>query len=78
MEYVKTEFKQEKSLNKYLESADKEKQRELKYLIEVLGDVTLDEDMMKLFHQQFHRFGGRYSVRTKPETFKGIYGIIEI
>ena len=28
---------------------------------------------MKLFQQQFHCFGGRYSVRTKPETIKGVY-----
>lgn len=71
--YFKEEIKKEQSLSKYLESADDQKKRELKYLIEVLGDVELDEDMMKLFHQQFHCFGGRYSVRTKPETIKGIY-----
>ena len=71
--YLKEEQKQEQSLSKYLESADEQKQRELKYLIEVLGDVSLDEDMMDLFHRQFHCFGGRYSVRTKPETIKGVY-----
>ena len=71
--YLKEEQKQEQSLSKYLETSDERKQRELKYLIEVLGDVSLDEDMMELFHQQFHRFGGRYSVRTKKETIQGIY-----
>ncbi len=73
MKYLKEEFKEEKSLSKYLEVADEQKTRELKYLIEVLGDVTLDEDMMDLFHRQFHCFGGRYSVRVKPDTIKGIY-----
>jgi hypothetical protein len=71
--YFKEEQKQEQSLSKYLEQADEKQKGELKYLIEVLGDVSLDEDMMKLFHQQFHCFGGRYSVRTKPETIKGVY-----
>ena len=71
--YFKEEQKQEQSLSKYLEQADEKQQGELKYLIEVLGDVSLDVDMMKLFHQQFHCFGGRYSVRTKPETIKGVY-----
>lgn len=73
-EFIKKEMKEEKSLSKYLEVADEQKQRELKYLIEVLGDVELDEDMMDLFHRQFHCFGGRYSVRVKPDTIKGVYG----
>ena len=72
-EYFKKEQKEEKRLSKYLEVAEERQKRELEYLIEVLGDVSLDEDMMKLFHQQFHCFGGRYSVRTKPETIKGVY-----
>lgn len=75
MKYLKEKFKEEKSLSKYLEVADDQKKRELRYLIEVLTDVELDEDMMDLFHRQFHCFGGRYSVRVKPETIKGIYGI---
>ena len=52
--YFKEEQKKEQSLSKYLEMADEKQQGELKYLIEVLGDVSLDVDMMKLFHQQFH------------------------
>lgn len=71
--YFKEIKKEEKLLSTYmLGEAEKEK-RETKYLIDVLGDVSLDEDMMKLFHQQFHCFGGKYAVRTKPDTLKGIY-----
>ncbi|MBQ7104547.1 MAG: hypothetical protein IJN90_01675 [Bacilli bacterium] len=70
--YFKEVLKEEKHLSEY-EVKDAQEQRELEYLIEVLGDVPIDEDMKKLFHQQFHCFGGRYSVRTKPETIKGVY-----
>lgn len=72
MKYFKEVLKEEKHLSEY-EVKDAQEQREVEYLIEVLGDVKLDEDMMKLFHQEFHSFGGRYSVRTKPETIKGVY-----
>lgn len=73
--YFKEIQKEEKHLSKY-EVKDAQEQRKVEYLIDVLGDVELDEDMMKLFKQQFHCFGGRYSVRTKPETIKGIYSFI--
>lgn len=72
--YFKEIQKEEKHLSEY-ETIDEREKREVEYLIDVLGDVPLDEDMKKLFHSQFHRFGGKYSVRTKPETIKGIYDI---
>lgn len=72
MKYFKEIQKEEKHLSEY-ETKDAQEKKEVEYLIEVLGDVTLDEDMMKLFHQKFHSFGGRYSVRTKPETIRGMY-----
>jgi len=46
-----------------------------KYIIEVIGDVELDEETYKLFLRQFQSCGGRYDVRLKPETIKGIYDI---
>ena len=46
-----------------------------KYIIEILGDVEMDIDTYKLFIGQFQSLGGRYDVRTKPETIRGIYDI---
>jgi len=74
--YFKEEIKKEQYLSEYLKIVDKE-EKKLKYLIEVLGDIKLDKDMMELFFKQFQSFGGRYSVRTKPQTIKGIYSFIK-
>lgn len=49
--------------------------RRTKYLIEILGDVTLDKDMYKLYINSFQSFGGRYSVRTREDTLTDIYNI---
>lgn len=46
-----------------------------KYIMGILGDVEMDMETYKLFIGQFQSFGGRYDVRTKPETIKGIYDI---
>lgn len=46
-----------------------------KYIIEILGDVEMDIDTYKLFIEQFQSSGGRYDVRIKPETIKGMYDI---
>ena len=46
-----------------------------KYIIEILGDVEMDMETYKLFIGQCQRLGGRYDIRTKPETIKGIYDI---
>lgn len=46
-----------------------------KYIMEIIGDVELDEDTYKLYINEFQRYGGRYDVRTKKETIKGIYDI---
>lgn len=84
--YFKEEDEKQKlKLSEYLTYKDKdfkflicdEKKRILrtKYIIEILGDVEMDMDIYKLFISQFQSFGGRYDVRTKPETIKGIYDI---
>lgn len=44
--------------------------------MEIIGDVELAEDTCKVFLEEFQRFGGRYDVRTKPETITGMYEII--
>lgn len=46
-----------------------------KYIMEIIGDVELDEETYRLFIKQFQCCGGRYDVRTKRETIKGIYDI---
>lgn len=71
--YFKTKEQEEKLLSEYWKISTEPEKKEISYLIDILGDIALDEDMMDLFHKQFHRFGGKYSVRTKPETFQGIY-----
>lgn len=47
------------------------------YLIDILGDVSLDRAIYELFIKQFQCFGGKYDVRTKPDTIRGIYNIIK-
>ena len=56
-----------------------EKYRKLRaeYIISIIGDVELDEDTYRLFMGQFDSYGGRYDVRTKRETIKGIYEILQ-
>lgn len=48
-----------------------------RYIMEAIGDAELDEETYKLFLAQFQRYGGRYDVRTKKETFQGIYDILK-
>jgi len=85
--YFKEEKTPELKLSEYLEKEEDEfkgclfdeKSRKIrtKYLIELLGDITLDLDVYKLFIKQFQTYGGRYDVRTKPETIKDIYGFVK-
>lgn len=85
--YFKQEPIPEFLLSEYLKKDTKEfegcifdeisRQRRTKYIMQILGDVSLDEDTYKLFIKQFQSFGGRYDVRTKKETIKGIYDIIK-
>ena len=68
-EYIKlTEFKCFLCDEKYREPRTK-------YIMEIIGDAELDEDTYKLFLSQFQSCGGRYDVRLKRETIKGIYDI---
>jgi len=47
------------------------------YIMEILGDISLDKDTYQLFISQFQKYSGQYDNLTKPETFKGIYEIIQ-
>lgn len=70
-EYLKldeTEFQ-------YFLCAENHRGPRTKYIMEIIGDAELDEDTYKLFLCQFQRCGGRYDVRTKRETIKGIYDL---
>ena len=71
-EYLKLDISQFKYI-----SCDSEKHRQArtKYIMEILGDVELDKGTYMLFIGQFQSSGGRYDVRIKKETFKGIYDI---
>lgn len=84
-QYFKKEQTQELLLSEYLLKEESEfkpcifdeqtRQRRTKYILGILGDVPLDKETYKLFIKQFQSYGGRYDVRTKPETIKGIYEI---
>ena len=65
----------EESEFKYYLCDEKYRQPRTKYIIGIIGDVELDEETYKLFLRQFQCYGGRYDVRTKKETIKGIYDI---
>lgn len=83
--YFKEEQLPKYELSEYLErdAADfkecifdeESRKKRTKYLIDILGDVSLDEKTYKLFITEFQTFGGRYDVRTKKETLQGIYEI---
>lgn len=72
--YFKEVYKEKKLLSDYLKTADEADARKLEYLIKILGDVKLEEDMMKMFCGKLSSSGGRYSVMDKPETIKAMYG----
>lgn len=69
-------LKMDETQFKYFLCEEKYRGPRTKYIMETIGDAELDEDTYKLFLAQFQRYGGRYDVRTKPETFKGIYGFM--
>lgn len=82
--YFKDERKQEIRLSKYLKAKDyfkemicreEDRVRRTSYLIEVLGDVPMDEELYKMYIGQFQCFGGKYDVRVRQDTLKGIYDI---
>lgn len=85
VEYFKKEEAPKHKLSEYLEYKDSDFKYLLcdtgrriprtKYIMETLGDVEMDIETYKLFIGQFQSFGGRYRVRTKSETIKGIYDI---
>jgi len=60
---------------KYYLCEEKHRGPRTRYIMEIIGDVELDEETYKLFIRQFQCIGGRYDVRTKKETIKGIYDI---
>lgn len=86
--YFKEESSKKMLLSEYLKknetyfarSIDSEEARikRTEYLMDILGDVPFDEDIYKLFIDQFQCFGGRYDVRTSKDTIKGIYEITKM
>lgn len=86
-EYFKKEESPKHRLSEYLEYQDSDFKYMLcdtgrriprtKYIMEILGDIEMDVETYKLFIGQFQSFGGKYDVRTKKETIKGIYDISE-
>lgn len=85
--YFKEEQLQKFKLSEYLKKDESEfkgcifseepRIARTKYIMEILGDISLDKPTYELFIKQFQSYGGRYAVRTKPETIKGIYEIQE-
>ncbi len=47
----------------------------LKHLISLFGDIELEESLIKELIRLFSRFGGRYSVLSDDDTFKGLLEI---
>lgn len=84
MKYFK-EREKEQLLSEYLQKgqtdfksclcSEEKRIARTKYLIEILGDVAFSKEIYQQFIEKFQCFGGRYDVRTKKETIKGIYEI---
>ena len=70
-------LKMPKSEFKYYVCEEKYKEPRIKYIIDILGDVELDKDTYISFMREFDCCGGRYDVRTKKETIKGIYSFLQ-
>lgn len=47
------------------------------YLLSILGDVELSEQMFLVIYRQFYCYSGMYNVKTKPETIRGMYNMIQ-
>ena len=75
--YFKEDIFEEKKISEYYQELSDHDRKVLKYLIETLGDVELDRKTFNIFIEQFHCFGGRYNVRTRKETIKGVYGFVK-
>jgi len=81
--YFKEEKEQELMLSEYLEKSDIKRclcdndirEKRTKYLINILGNVKMTEDIYILYINSFQKFGGKYSVRTRPDTLIDIYNI---
>lgn len=54
---------------------EESRKKRTEYIMDILGDVSLDEETYEVFMSEFQSFGGRYDVRVKPETIEGIYEI---
>lgn len=82
MKYFKESEKEEKLLSEYLKDGSKSYRwsedariARTKYLMDILGDVPFSQELYETFIGEFQCWGGRYDVRTKKETIKGIYEI---
>ena len=54
---------------------DNKNKNVIDYLISILGNVEISDDNLKVFINQFSRFGGRYNVLTEPDTIRNMYYI---
>ncbi|MBQ6840642.1 MAG: hypothetical protein IJO63_00805 [Bacilli bacterium] len=68
-------LKRDASSFKHSIYTDSDRIKRTEYLISLLGDVPLSEQLYELFIIQFQRFGGKYDVRVRPDTIEGIYKI---
>lgn len=68
-------LKLDKSKCEYYLCPEKFRAPRTEYIMEAIGDVELDDETYELFLKQWQCSGGEYDVRTKKETFKGIYDI---
>ena len=92
-EYLEPELKEEKEeiraikLSQYLEKDENEFKGNIfsqneriartEYIMEILGDVSLEKDIYNLFIIMFQRICTKYDVLTKRDTIKAIYEIVK-
>lgn len=68
LEFDKTQFKGSICDERYIKPR-------IKYIMDIIGDVELPKDTCTIFLEEFQRCGGKYDVRTKPDTILGMYEI---
>jgi len=85
--YIKEKESQKYKLSEYLKLDKSESEYSLcpekyraprtEYIMDIIGDAEFDEETYVLFLKQWQCYGEMYDVRTKRETFKGIYDILQ-
>lgn len=69
---------QEFKLSEYIKSVDDREKMYLEYAMQQMGDITLSKDKIEYLYMFLRMTGGKYDVRLKPETLKGLREIIEM